>query len=113
MTRRRGRLALAVAALAAVGALLIAPASLAQAQESTQDATLTLRTIDGTQQESVGVTFLWTGSPEALEDLTIRENGASRPIDDLTLLRKTEKRLGTVFVVDLSGSMGDDGHGRC
>lgn len=105
--RHRTRLALAGAALATVATLVAAPAALAQAKSG--DANLTVRSIDGTDAEHVSVTFLWTGDPNALSGMTIREDGQDRKVEDLTVLRKTEQRLATVYLVDLSGSMGDDG----
>jgi Mg-chelatase subunit ChlD len=41
--------------------------------------------------------------------LSIREDGASKQVKDLTNLRKTDQRLGTVYVVDLSASMKEAG----
>ena len=105
MKRRGARLAVAGAVLAALGAAMSAPAALAQSG----DGMLTVRGIDGTGKKAVGVTFLWTGDPNALEKLTIREDGVAKKIDNLVDLRKTEKRLGTVALIDISGSMGDDG----
>lgn len=109
MTRLRTLLACVGALLAAFAAVLVAPASLAQAQGQPGQGTLTVRGIDGTTKDQIGVTFLWTGEPKALEQLTIREDGGEKKVDSLVDLRKTEKRLGTVVLVDLSGSMGDDG----
>ncbi|MEZ5179002.1 MAG: VWA domain-containing protein [Acidimicrobiales bacterium] len=95
-------LAVVVAALAA---LVLAPAASGQSQGGE----LAVRGIDGTDQKAVKVTFLWTGAPDALKNLTIREDGVAKKVDSLTDLRKTETRLATVFVVDTSGSMADDG----
>jgi tight adherence protein B len=68
-----------------------------------------VREIDGTEQKAVALTLLWTGEPTSLQEMTIRENGAAVKVDDLVDLRQTDRRLATVFVVDLSGSMADDG----
>lgn len=103
--RRRVRLAVAGGLLATLGALLIAPMASAQDKE----AMLAVRGIDGVDQENVAVTFLYTGAPQELENLTIREDGQEKKIKDLTNLSKTEEGLRTVYVVDTSGSMGDDG----
>jgi len=103
--RRRTRLAVAAGLLASVGALLVSPMASAQEKESM----LAVRGIDGTDQENVAVTFLYTGAPQELENLTIREDGQAKKIKDLTNLSKTDQGLRTVYVVDTSGSMGDDG----
>ena len=107
MSRRGGRIAAALAVVAAVFAVVVAPA--ASAQEGAKDGLLTVRGVDGTDAEAVRVTFLWTGAPSALENLTIRENGDERKIDSLTDLRKTDQDMGTAVVLDLSGSMADRG----
>jgi tight adherence protein B len=104
--RRTGRLAAAAAALAATAAVLVAPAALAQSSDA---GLLTVRGIDATDRDAVKLTLLWTGDAKDLEDLTIREDGATKKVQDLTDLRKTDTRLGTVVAVDLSGSMGDGG----
>jgi tight adherence protein B len=70
---------------------------------------LAVRGIDGTDNDNVAVTFLYTGAPQELEDLTIREDGQTKKISELTNLSKTDQGLRTVYVVDTSGSMGDDG----
>ena len=108
VSRRPVRLLVTAAALAVAAAVSLVSAGPVQAQ-SAKDAMLTVRSIDGTDKAAVGVTFLWTGDPQALENLTLREDGRDARIDDLTLLRKTDKRLATVYLVDLSGSMADDG----
>lgn len=104
-----GPLRSALAGVAVAGTLLVLPGGVAQAQEPSKDAQLTVRTIDGTARDQVGVTFLWTGAPDALENLTIREDGQDRKIDDLALLKKTDQGIATVYVVDVSGSMANDG----
>jgi tight adherence protein B len=103
--RRRTRLAVAAGTLATLGAFLIAPMASGQGRESM----LAVRGIDGTDNENVKVTFLYTGTPQELEDLTIREDGQAKKINELTNLSKTDQGLRTVYVVDTSGSMGDDG----
>ena len=103
--RRRSRLALAAGTVATLGALLIAPMASGQGNESM----LAVRGIDGTDNKNISVTFLYTGAPQDLKALTIREDGQEKPIKDLTNLSKTDQGLRTVYVVDLSGSMGDDG----
>jgi tight adherence protein B len=103
--RRRTRLAVAAGVLATLGAFLIAPVASAQGDESM----LAVRGIDGTDNDNVAVTFLYTGAPQELEDLTIREDGQTKKITELTNLSKTDQGLRTVYVVDTSGSMGDDG----
>lgn len=105
MTRRHGRLAVVVSLLAAFVALVGVSAVSAQSD----DPVFLVREIDGTEQKAVELTVLWTGEPAALQEMTIRENGAAVQVDDLVDLRKTDRRLATVFVVDLSGSMADDG----
>jgi tight adherence protein B len=103
--RRRTRIAVAAGLLASVGALLVSPMASAQGKESM----LAVRGIDGTDRENVAVTFLYTGAPQELENLTIREDGQEKKIKDLTNLSKTEQGVRTVYVIDTSGSMGDDG----
>ncbi|MCU1371977.1 MAG: putative type secretion system integral rane subunit [Ilumatobacteraceae bacterium] len=103
--RRRTRLAVAAGALASLGALLIAPTASAQSEESM----LAIRSIDGTDSKNVQVTFLYTGAPQDLKSLTVREDGQERKIKELTNFSKAEQGQRTVYVVDLSGSMGDDG----
>ncbi|MFN8019729.1 MAG: VWA domain-containing protein [Acidimicrobiales bacterium] len=100
--RSRGRLGLAAAVLASLGALLVGPMAAAQ---SSSENMLAIRGIDATNRDAVKVTFLYTGEPEDLKALAIREDGATKEVTDLTNLRKTDERLGTVYVVDLSGSM--------
>jgi len=103
--RRRTRFAVAAGLLATVAAMVVAPMASAQSK----DAMLAVRGIDGTDKDNVGVTFLYTGAPQELENLTIREDGQEKQIKDLTNLSKTDQGLRTVYVVDTSGSMGDDG----
>lgn len=105
MARRRGALAAAVAALVALFAALLAPMAGAQSNENM----LAVRGIDATDHDQVKVTFLYTGAPQDLDNLTIREDGNVRKITDLTNLRKTDQRLATVFAVDLSATMQDKG----
>jgi tight adherence protein B len=104
--RRRSRLALGLSALAACGAVLVAPLA---AGGQTDDAMLAVRAIDATDKRAVEVTFLYTGQPDDLDQLTVREDGELKTVDDLTPLQRTEQGLATAFVVDLSASMEDDG----
>ncbi len=104
MTRRRGRLAAVLAVLLASAAVLLAPAAMAQ----DQGGLLTIRGIDATDKDAIDLTFLWTGPSKDLESLTMRENGESKKVESLTSLGKTDQRLATVVVVDLSGSMDRD-----
>ncbi len=103
--RRRIRLAVAAGTLATLGAFLLAPMASAQGRESM----LAVRGIDATDKANVKVTFLYTGTPQELGDLSIREDGQTKKINELTNLSKTDQGLRTVYVVDTSGSMGDDG----
>lgn len=105
--RRPFRTSLIAAGLAVLGVLLVVPVGAAQAQAD--DTVLTVRSIDATDRERVGITFLWTGDAEQLGNLTIREDGAEQRDVELTALQKTEQRLATVYLVDLSSSMGEDG----
>ena len=105
MRRRHGRRAVAASLLATFFALIGVSAVAAQSENPT----FLVREIDGTEQKAVELTLLWTGEPADLQELTIRENGAAVKVDDLVDLRKTDRRLATVIVVDLSGSMADDG----
>ncbi len=102
---RHGRLAVLTAVLALFGVLL--GVSAAGAQKS--DPTFLVREIDGTQRKAVQLTVLWTGDATALKEMTVRENGAALKVDSLVDFRQTNRRLGTVVVVDLSGSMADGG----
>lgn len=104
--RRRSRIALAASSLAACGAVLLAPLA---AGGQADDNMLAVRAVDATERKAVEVTFLYTGSPDDLEQLTIREDGALKQVDDLTPLQRTDQRLATVYVVDISPSMEDDG----
>lgn len=106
MTGRRVRRAAVAAAVAGLLTVLLAPMALAAGEK----ATLSVRGIDGTKNSAVKVTFLWTGDATKLSTLTLREDGDVKKVDDLTDLAKTETRLATVFVVDVSGSMDDRGN---
>jgi tight adherence protein B len=102
--RRTSRVGLVAAVLATV-AFAFAPAALAQSEASL----LTIRSVDATDSKNVQLTFLYTGRPGNLENLTVREDGkavTSVKVDDF---RKSDKRIGTVVLIDLSGSMNDDG----
>lgn len=103
---RHGRRAIAASLLRHVAPRSSASSAVAAQAE---DPTFLVREIDGTEQKAVELTLLWTGEPADLQKLTIRENGAAVKVDDLVDLRKTDRRLATVIVVDLSGSMADDG----
>lgn len=105
MSRGRGRVVGLLAAATSVLVLALAPAALAQTDQSQ----LTIRSADSTDPTSVQVTFLWTGKPGDLDNLTIRENGKAVPKVQVQDFRKTGARIGTVVLVDLSGSMNDDG----
>ncbi|MCB0961852.1 MAG: type II secretion system F family protein [Acidimicrobiales bacterium] len=105
MARTRSLRIAAATIAAGAAAVLLAPMAAAQANDNM----LAVRSIDGTDQDAVKVTFLYTGQPQDLEELTIREDGDLVDVADLTNLRKTEQSLATVYVVDLSGSMADDG----
>lgn len=102
---RRGRLAFVAAIVASLFAAVFAP----MASGQSGDNMLAVRGIDGTDRENVKVTFLYTGTPQDLDGLSIREDGETKQITDLTNLRKTDQRLATVYAVDLSGSMEDKG----
>lgn len=104
--RRRSRVALAASALAASAAVLLAPLA---AGGQADDNMLAVRSVDATERKAVQVTFLYTGDPDDLEQLTIREDGALKQVADLTPIQRTDQRLATVYVVDLSPSMEDDG----
>ena len=104
--RARARFAVLGAVLSSVVAILLAP--IASGQAATENM-LAVRSIDGTDADNIRVTFLYTGSPDDLSNLSIREDGAIMQVTDLTNLRKTEQRLGNVYVVDLSSTMEDKG----
>ncbi|MEO6989160.1 MAG: type II secretion system F family protein [Aquihabitans sp.] len=101
----RTRVAIAGALLVGLAAITLAPAASAQGS----DTTLAVRAIDSTDSSAVRLTFLWTGGDKALETLKIREDGQSKKVDGLTSMQKTEQRMATVALVDLSASMNNDG----
>ncbi|MEO6627528.1 MAG: type II secretion system F family protein [Aquihabitans sp.] len=105
MNRRYGRLAFAGAVFVTLLSVLVGPAAVAQDRTGL----LTVRGIDPTDPKAVDVTILWTGEPNDLQKLVLREDGQAVKVDSLLDLSKTDTHLGTVVVVDLSGSMGDDG----
>ncbi|MCB0970824.1 MAG: type II secretion system F family protein [Acidimicrobiales bacterium] len=105
MGRRRSLRLAAGAVAAAAAAVVLAPMAAAQANDNM----LAVRSIDGTEQDAIELTFLYTGQPQDLDELTIREDGDLVDGVELTNLRKTDQSLATVYVVDLSGSMADDG----
>jgi len=96
---------LLAAAVASIVAFVVAPAALAD----TADPVLTVRGIDATDSDNVQITLAWNGSTEALSGLTVREDGVSQQLQPLVPLRKAGTRLATVVLVDVSGSMADDG----
>ncbi|MCB1029983.1 MAG: type II secretion system F family protein [Acidimicrobiales bacterium] len=105
---RRGRLALAVAFLSAcLGALLFPFAASGQADDNM----LAVRSVDATNRKAVAITFLYTGSPDDLKQLAIRENGELMKVNDLSPIQAEGRgrSLATVYVVDLSASMERDG----
>jgi Mg-chelatase subunit ChlD len=111
--RRWGRLAYVAFIFTLLFAFFGSPATSAQsedeAKEGEAEGMLTIRAIDGTDRKAVGVTLLWTGNPTDLSKLSLRENGAERKVTDLVDLRATGRRIGTVVVMDLSGSMNNNG----
>lgn len=112
MKGRWGRLAYVAFILTLLLAFFGSPASSAQSEEEdggSTDSMLTIRGIDGTDRDAVEVTVLWTGDPNELSRMTLRENGAERSVADLVDLRQTGRGIATVVVLDLSGSMNDDG----
>ena len=102
--KRRSRLALAAAVLGTVAASLLPVGAASGATPA-----LAVRSIDATNKDAVKLTFLWSGDPADLSKLTLREAGQVKQVTDLTDLGKTDTHLGTVVVVDTSGSMNDDG----
>ncbi|MCU1497618.1 MAG: Flp pilus assembly protein TadB [Acidimicrobiales bacterium] len=107
MVTRRRTFARLAGAVVAFGFVAVGAAPPVQAQSG--DSLLTVRKVDGTDKDNVAVTFLWTGDAAELKNLTIREDGAAVKVEPITDLRKTDTRIGTVVVMDLSGSMLDDG----
>jgi len=102
---RRAVLAAVASSVLAIFALVGGSAVGAQSKDST----FIVREIDGTDQKAVELTVLWDGDSKALQEMTVRENGAAVKVDGVVGLRQTDRRLGTVVLVDLSGSMADDG----
>lgn len=86
------------------GVLLAPPASAADASPPA----LSVRNIDATKQAAVKVTFLYTGDPTKLNNLTLRENGSVQRLSSMLEASKAGTHLATLFVVDESGSMNDD-----
>ncbi len=109
MKRRWGRVAYVAFALTLLSTLVGASATSAQTGGSRADGLLTIRGIDASDQRAVKVTVLWTGNPTDLSRMSLRENGAERKVASLVDLRETGRRLATVVVIDLSGSMNDNG----
>ncbi len=101
----RPLLAIAAAAVLALLAMVGAPAAAAQSS----DPVLTVRGIDATDPEAIQITLAWNGPTEALSGLTVREGGVAQKLNPLVPLRKAGGRLATIVVVDVSGSMADDG----
>jgi tight adherence protein B len=86
-----------------------APAVFAIAgQEATIDE-LYIRRIDGTDAESVDVSFIYTGERADLEDLAVRENGRQVKASVPEQLDTAGVAVSTVLVIDQSGSMSDSG----
>jgi len=96
---------------AAVALLLIALATgLGVGPSSAQEPgpALTIRSVDATDPANVEVTFSYTGDRNDLADLTVRESGDL--VEAATAVPLSERRaLGVVLVLDVSGSMGDNG----
>ncbi len=111
--RRQARLTLVAFLLATllfgVGASAVSATTEDDSTAAGPAPTMTVRSIDGTDREAVEVTFLWTGSPTEIQNLVIREDGAAVKVDDLVDLGDTGRGLATVVVMDLSGSMNDNG----
>jgi tight adherence protein B len=97
---RRGLLALGAAA-----ALLLCAPGAAWADESG------IRTIDTTAFPTVRLEVRVSGAQPDLGAFHLRENGALVPDGDLTVapLRQTARPIGTVLVIDTSGSMATRG----
>ena len=106
--RRRARLLAGLAALySAVLLVLVGPAVLAQ--EAEEPPPLTIRKVDATDPEAVQVDFIWNGERDALEDLTIRENGKEVKHEPVVPLSSLGVETAMVFVIDTSQSMGRNG----
>ncbi|NLD78076.1 MAG: VWA domain-containing protein, partial [Acidimicrobiales bacterium] len=110
MKRRWGQLAYVAFICSLLLAFFGSSASSAKAEdEGAKDGMLTIRGIDGTDRKAVEVTVLWTGNATDLSKMALRENGAERKVTDLVDFREAGRGMGTVIVMDLSGSMNDDG----
>jgi tight adherence protein B len=103
---KRGLLALGAAALA-LGLSGAAPAAWADDTSSGS----TIRNVDTTAFPTVKVEVRLSGPAPDLASFHLRENGVTVPDGTLTVtpLRQTARPVGTVLVIDTSGSMGTRG----
>lgn len=86
-----------------------APAAFAAGGALDSSSKLTIRKIDATHGHDVKVTFIYNGSEGDLPNLTIREDGRAVKSLPPVPLAKSGQAVAVVLVVDLSGSMADDG----
>lgn len=117
MTRRRS----ATAGVAGFGALVLStllllasPVLAFASQEPSETAASTIeplyvRRIDGTDATHVKVSFIWNGDRGALQDLTVRENGAQVAVSQPEPLARAGVPISVALVIDQSGSMRDSG----
>lgn len=77
----------------------------------TGSGTLTIRTVDTGDFPTVSLSVLATGAVPTTTDFHVRENGAAVPDRDVEVrpLTDTGRTLGTVLVLDVSGSMNAGG----
>jgi tight adherence protein B len=99
--RMRRRFVAAGAALAALGALALAPAAFAQTT-SGEDGTLQIREVDATDQEATDVAIQWSGDAAAVDGLTITEDGDEVEHEPPT---RTDQQQAIVLTVDTSAAM--------
>ncbi len=106
----------ALASLASILFLLGAPVAFAQSNPSVSDETpmrsankLQIAKIDSRDLKKVQVQFTYNGPPQDLERVTLRENGQQVQTSRPESLKTLGTSRATVLVVDLSGSMDDNG----
>lgn len=104
MRRRAALLGALVVLVALAGSVLAAPAVSAQG-----DARLVIRSVDATAYPQVAVDVMTVGATPAPEELSVTQNG-TEPADLVVQpLSATGRLVGTVFVVDSSAAMEEQG----
>ncbi len=109
VVRRRTRVLGGLAATF-VACLVVAVGPAVVGQEQPDTSPLSVRKIDATDPEAVGVDVIWTGDREAITTATVRENGQERKLTaDPVPLSTAGVKTAMVVVVDTSRSMASNG----